>query len=72
MEYHFPLIILPDSLAKISSASPPLPIVVEPTKPTLKEPKQPVKPYEPNSFAQVWGCGLLTIGIFMLIIYGVN
>jgi hypothetical protein len=68
---NYPILILPDDLARISSATPPIPnFPTEPTKPILAEPNQPTVPREPTTFSQAWGCGLLTIGTFMLIIYG--
>ena len=71
MQNNYPIIIYPDSLASVAEATPPLPAIPkEPIKPTLNEPRLPAKPSKPTSFANAWGCGLLTIVIFILIIYG--
>jgi hypothetical protein len=66
----YPIILLPEGLLKIVSANPTIPSPpVEPPKPILKEPILPLKPAEPTSFSQAWGCGLLLMGMFGLIVY---
>jgi hypothetical protein len=70
MEENYPIIILPKRLLKIQTSSPTLPTEPqEPNKPLLKEPTKPYKPEEPTKFTQAWGCGLISIAVFILIIY---
>jgi hypothetical protein len=67
MNTHYPIVLIPDKLRSISSASPPLPpYPIKPEEPTLKEPICPTKPSEPASLASSWGCGFVIIAIFVL------
>lgn len=73
MSNSYPIVILPEYMYLIKEELPPLPpLPIEPSRPKVKELKEPIEPSKPLSFEQVWGCSILAIGIFILIIYGVR
>jgi len=68
MENTFPIVIIPEEIKRIFVAIPSLPAPpAEPQLPYFIEAQKPIIPIEPTSFSQAWGCGLILIIGFIII-----